>query len=55
MDNFIQTTKQSNRHITATSPQQPLPSVPTVTAVERFDCILSTSSLELVPLFTGMR
>ena len=55
MDNFIQITVQSNLHITATSPQQVLSSVPTVAIVESFDCILSTSSLELVPLFTGMR
>ena len=55
MDNFTQITVQSNLHITATSSQQPFSSVPTVTAVERFDGILSTSSLELVLLFTGMR
>ena len=55
MDNFIQTTVQSNLQVTATSPQRLLSSVPTVAIVERFDCILSTSSLELVPLFKGMR
>ena len=55
MDNFIQITVQSNLHIKATSPQQTLSSVPKVTVVERFDYILSTSSLELVPLFIGMR
>ena len=55
MDNFIQTTVQSNLHVTATSPQRLLSSVPTVAIVERFDCILSISSLQLVPLFTGMR
>ena len=55
MDNFIQITVQSNLHITATSPQQLLSSVPTVAIVESFECILSTPSLESVPLFTGMR
>ena len=68
MDNFIQTTIQLNLHITATSPQQPLPSVSTVAVVERFDCtvdsLLTDTSvkrtlrvgpcLSLLPLFDSL-